>query len=214
MQQTKLSVKDMCCAEEVQSVERALRQLTGVQEVRPNLLNRTVLVIHDPGLTSSEDLIHAVNQAGMKASAGETDEASSPSRNWHLWLTILSGVGVGVGLALHWTDTWETLEKTIFLVAVISGGWFIAPKAWSALKRLSPDMNLLMSIAVLGALGIDAWDEAATVIFLFSVAELLESFSLNRARQAIEKLMTLAPEVAWVMDGSEFRETPVAAVIK
>ena len=134
MQQTKLSVKDMCCAEEVQSVERALRQLAGVQEVRPNLLNRTVLVVHDPGLTSSEDLIRAVNHAGMKASAGETDEVSSPSRNWHFWLTLLSGVGVGVGLALHWTDTWETLEKTIFLVAVISGGWFIAPKAWSASK--------------------------------------------------------------------------------
>jgi len=203
----------MYCAEEVQSVERSIRRLIGVEDVRHNLLNRTLLVIHDPGLTSREDLIRAVNQAGMKASAGERNEARSPSRNWHLWLTILSGISVGVGLALHWTDTWETLEKTIFLGAVISGGWFIAPKAWSALKRLSPDMNLLMSIAVLGALGIGAWDEAATVIFLFSVAELLESFSLNRARQAIQKLMTLAPEVAWVKDASEFRETPVADVV-
>src|SRR5438309_8639806 len=121
MQQTKLSVKDMCCAEEVQRVERAIRRLAGVSEVRPNLLNRTVFVVHDPGLTSSEDLIQAVNQAGMKAGEGERDEASSPSTNWHLWLTILSGVGVGVGLALHWTETWETLQKMIFLMAVISG---------------------------------------------------------------------------------------------
>ncbi|MGH9426922.1 MAG: heavy metal translocating P-type ATPase, partial [Terriglobia bacterium] len=70
-----------------------------------------------------------------------------------------------------------------------------------------------MSIAALGALGIGAWDEAATVIFLFSVAELLESFSLNRARQAIKQLMTLAPEVAWVKNAGEFRETPVADVM-
>ncbi len=213
MQQTQLSIKEMCCAEEVQSAEKAIQRLAGVREVRPNLLKRTVLVIHDSGLTTSEDLIRAVNQAGMKATVGQTDKASSPPRNWHLWLTILSGVGVGVGLALHWTDTWETLEKTIFLLAVISGGWFIAPKAWAALKRLSPDMNLLMSVAVLGALGIGAWDEAATVIFLFSVAELLESFSLNRARRAIKKLMTLAPEVAWLKDASGFREVPVAEVM-
>jgi len=84
MQQTKLSIKDMCCAEEVQSLEKAIGRLAGVSEVRPNLLNRAVLVIHDPGLTSSEDLIRAVNQAGMKARAGERDEGSSPSKNLHL----------------------------------------------------------------------------------------------------------------------------------
>lgn len=213
MQETKLSVGDMCCAEEVQSVERAIRHLIGIQDVRPNLLNRTVLVVHDPDLTSSEDLIRAVKHAGMKASVGETDVISSPSKNLHLWVTVLSGMGVAVGLLLHWIGASEILEKTIFLMAIVCGGWFIAPKAWFALKRLSPDMNLLMSIAVLGALGIAAWDEAATVIFLFSVAELLESFSLNRARQAIKKLMTLAPEVAWVKDAGEFREAPVANVM-
>src|SRR5882672_8071830 len=126
MQQTKLSVKDMCCAEEVQSVERAIRRLPGIQDVRPNLLNRTVLVVHDPGLTSSEELIRVVNQAGMKASAGGTDEGISPGRNWRLWLTVLSGVGVGMGLVLHWTGAGEILEKTTFLFAVVSGGWFIA----------------------------------------------------------------------------------------
>jgi Cd2+/Zn2+-exporting ATPase len=73
-------------------------------------------------------------------------------------------------------------------------------------------MNLLMSVAVLGALGIGAWDEAATVSFLFSVAELLESFSLRRVRRAIQKLMTLAPETAWVKNASEFHEKPAAEV--
>ncbi|MFN8006823.1 MAG: cation-translocating P-type ATPase [Terriglobia bacterium] len=212
MEQTKLSVRDMCCAEEAQAVERAIGRLTGVREVRPNLLNRTVLVVHDSQLATGEDLICAVNQVGMTASAGETDEGSAPSSGWRLRLTILSGVGVAAGLALHWTGVGEILEKTGFLLAVVSGGWFIAPKAWSALKRVSPDMNLLMSIAALGALSIGAWDEAATVIFLFSVAELLESFSLNRARRAIKNLMSLAPEVAWVKDAGEFREVPVEVV--
>ena len=179
MQQTQFLVKDMCCAEEVQAVERALRKLQGVQEVRPNLLNRTVLVVHDSRLTSSEELIQAVNRTGMKASASEAPRESPPLRNWHFWLTALSGFGVAIGLILHWTRPSENLEKIFFLLAVLCSGRFIAPKAWSALRRLSPDMNLLMTVAVLGALAIGAWDEAATVAFLFSVAELLESFSLN-----------------------------------
>ena len=212
MQQTRLSVKDMCCAEEVRAVERALQTLQGVQEVRPNLLNRTVLVVHDSRLTSSGDLIRAVNRTGMKGSASETPQESLPITNWPLWLTVLSGISVSIGLILHWTEISESFGKATFLLAVVSSGWFIAPKAWSALKRLSPDMNLLMTVAVLGALAIGAWDEAATVAFLFSVAELLESFSLNRARRAIQQLMTLAPDTAWRKGASEFREVPVTEV--
>ncbi len=212
MQQIRLSVKDMCCAEEVRAVERALQTVLGVQEVRPDLLNRTVLVVHDSQLTSSGDLIQAVNRTGMKASASEAPLESLPLRNWHLWLTVLSGISVATGLILHWTEISENFGKATFLLAVVCSGWFIAPKAWSALKRLSPDMNLLMTVAVLGALAIGAWDEAATVAFLFSVAELLESFSLNRARRAIQQLMTLAPDTAWVKGTSDFRELPVAEV--
>jgi len=212
MQQTRLSVEAMCCVEEVRAVERVLQTVQGVQEVRPNLLSRTVLVVHDPNLTSSGDLIQAVNRTGMKATASEAPQESLSSKNWHLRLTALSGVCVAAGLILHWTEISETLGKVIFLLAVVWSGWFIAPKAWSALKRLSPDMNLLMAVAVLGALGIGAWDEAATVAFLFSVAELLESFSLNRACRAIQELMTLAPDIAWVKSNSGFREVPVAKV--
>lgn len=62
------------------------------------------------------------------------------------------------------------------------------PKAVAAALRLSSDMNLLMSIAVIGALFIKAWDEAASVVFLFSLAELLESFSVTRARRAMKIL--------------------------
>lgn len=211
MEQTKLSVNNMCCAEEVHTVEKAVQELPGVQEVRANLLNRTVVVIHDPSITTSDGLIRALTQVGMEASREEAE--TSRSGNWHLILTVLSGAGLTVGLISHLVHRSEAFEKAIFAIAIVTGGWFIAPKAWSALKRLSPDMNLLMSIATLGAMGIGAWDEAATVIFLFSLAELLESFSLSRARGAIQKLMTLAPETAWVERGNEFQELPVSKVV-
>jgi Cd2+/Zn2+-exporting ATPase len=202
----------MCCAEEVQSVERAIRRLTGVEEVQPNLLNRTVLVTHDLGLTSSEDLIRAVNQAGMKASVGVTREEDLSSEDWHLRLTALSGFCLEIGLILRRTEPSGISGRGVLLLAVVCSSWFVAPKALSALKRLSPDMNLLMSVAVLGALGIGAWGEAASVSFLFSVAELLESYSLRRARRAIQNLMSLGPETAWVKTDGEFQEKPAAEV--
>jgi Zn2+/Cd2+-exporting ATPase len=213
MERTKLTVQNLCCAEEARTVEKTLQQLPGVREVRANLLDRTVLVTHDPRMAPSDELIGTLNRTGMKASREQTEGESAPSRNWHLILTIFSGIGVAAGLISHWTHGGEIFEKSVFALAIVTGGWFIAPKAWSALRRLSPDMNLLMSIATLGPLGIGAWNEAATVIFLFSVAELLESFSLTRARRAIQKLMTLAPEIAWVRREEGFHEVSVSQVL-
>lgn len=73
-------------------------------------------------------------------------------------------------------------------------------------------MNLLMIIAVIGAAIIGEWLEAAAVTFLFGLSELLESFSVVRARRAIQSLMRLAPETAWHKTGETFREVPVEQV--
>jgi Zn2+/Cd2+-exporting ATPase len=100
----------------------------------------------------------------------------------------------------------------LFLAAIISGGWFIAPKAIAATRRLAPDMNLLMTIAVLGAAGIGEWPEGAAVAFLFALSELLESFSVARARRAIKSLLKLAPQTALLKDGDRFDEVPVEEV--
>ena len=65
---------------------------------------------------------------------------------------------------MHWTHfAPESVTIALFLAAIISGGWFIAPKAVAAARRLAPDMNLLMTIAVLGAAGIGEWSEGASV---------------------------------------------------
>lgn len=130
----------------------------------------------------------------------------------HLIATIVSGVFVAVGLTAHMLTLSEPLEIAAYTVATVAGGWFIAPKALRALRRLSPDMNLLMCIAVVGAVAIKAWDEAATVVFLFSLAELLESFSLTRARRAIASLMTFAPNTALLKGESSTHEVPVGEV--
>ena len=88
----------------------------------------------------------------------------------------------------------------LYLLAVAAGFWLVAPRAWRSLVRLRPDMNLLMSLAVLGALALGERFEAATVSFLFAFSLLLESWSVDRARRAIGKLLALAPERARLLD--------------
>ena len=99
---------------------------------------------------------------------------------------------------------------TLFVVAIVAGVWLVLPKAWGAIRRLQPDMNLLMTIAIVGALAIGEWFEAAAVAFLFSLSLLLESWSVGRARRAIAALLDLAPPTAWLLsaDGSARQIAP------
>lgn len=203
-----LKVADLCCADETAAVETALSRVDGVSDVRCHLVTQTVRVTHDPQRVTAQQLVAAIERAGMKARPTEDREESSRTQHLHLLATVVSGVLVGIGLACHWLSAPEWAEIAAFGIAVVTGGWFIAPKAIAAARRLSPDMNLLMSIAVVGALFIKAWDEAASVVFLFSLAELLESYSLTRARRAISALMELAPDTALLTTG----EVPVSEV--
>jgi Zn2+/Cd2+-exporting ATPase len=95
-----------------------------------------------------------------------------------------------------------------YALAAICGGWFIVPKAWYAVRAMRPDMNLLMTIAVVGAIVIGEWFEGATVAFLFSVSLALESWSVGRARRAVEALLDLAPPIARVRRGDSVLELP------
>ena len=88
----------------------------------------------------------------------------------------------------------------LYVAGILAGTWIVLPKAWRAVIRLRPDMNLLMLVAVIGAAAIGEWFEAATVAFLFAVSLLLESWSVGRARRAIASLMSLTPPSARVRD--------------
>jgi Cd2+/Zn2+-exporting ATPase len=114
---------------------------------------------------------------------------------------------------VHWLELGpEWSHIALFVGAILTGGWFIFPKAVAAARRLAPDMNLLMSVAVVGAAAIGQWSEAAAVTFLFGLSELLEAFSVQRARRAIESLMELAPETAMLKRGDNFVEVPVTEI--
>lgn len=211
--QTTLRVTGMDCADEVEALEQVLRPLKGVREVRVNLVGGKVTLLHDESV-SAEQLVNAIAPTGMKAvPEGEAVVDLEGAKRLRLISVALSGLFTGLGLLLEWmkfTPLWAA--DAAFAIAIVAGGWFIVPKAWRSLKRLALDMNVLMTVAVAGALAIHQWSEGAAVTFLFALSELLEAFSLARARKAVQALMQLTPETALIKDGAGFREVAVAEV--
>jgi Cd2+/Zn2+-exporting ATPase len=192
-----------------------LRPLKGVREVRVNLMGGKVTLLHDESVTA-DLIIRTIAPTGMKASrendAGRENDVEGAKRARQIAVAI-SGTFTGLGLLIHWTSAApEWVADAAFGVAIVAGGWFIVPKAWRAVRRLALDMNVLMTVAVVGAVAIHQWSEGAAVAFLFALSELLEALSLSRAREAVRALMQLTPETALLRDGSAFREVPVADV--
>ena len=133
---------------------------------------------------------------------------------WESRSLALSGVLVGAGLLLRWTDVAPApVQTALFAVAIAAGGWFLLPGAWRALRQLRPNISLLMVIAVLGAALIGEWAEAATVVFLFGIAEWLEGWADRRADRATRALLELAPDTARVREADgRFSERPVGEI--
>src|SRR5437667_8648223 len=211
---TSLHVTGIDCAEEVSLIRRALKPLPGVSDVRVNILSGKTTITHDETVTP-ELLIRAIAKAGLTAASDvekkEPVEAQAQKRR--LISVGISGLFLATGLLVHWLEFGpEWLHIALFVGAILTGGWFIFPKAAAAAQRLAPDMNLLMSVAVIGAAAIGQWSEAAAVTFLFGLSELLEAFSVQRARRAIESLMELAPQTAMLKRGDNFVEVPVTEI--
>ncbi len=111
-------------------------------------------------------------------------------------LIAIAGLLLGTGLGLRWSGIQEPWPMVAFAVATLSGGALVFPAAWKALLKFKLDMNVLMTVAVIGAWIIGEHAEAAAVVFLFALSEWLEGLSAERARNAVRSLMSLTPETA------------------
>ena len=205
----------MDCAEEIAVLEKTLKPIAGVRRVEANLLGARITVSHDERVTP-EQLIAAINPTGMSArlfGRGERSASEGSVQRSRAIAVGTSGVLTGFGLIVHWLELGpEWPHVALFVAAIASGGWFIFPKAVAAARRLSLDMNLLMTVAVIGAAMIGQWSEAAAVTFLFGLSELLEVFSVRRARRAIESLLELSPQTALLRENGALEEVPVEQV--
>ncbi|HEX6133468.1 MAG TPA: heavy metal translocating P-type ATPase [Longimicrobiales bacterium] len=199
----------MDCSSCAATVEKALRQVEGVEDVRVDVVSGRVDVSYAPGAVAARDLEGAIARAGYSVEPDRSATARTADwweRHRRTALATASGIlwalSLVVGRALELSGPGNLLA----VGAMIAGGWTIVPRGVRAALNGALDMNFLMSLAALGALVIGEYEEAASALFLFAVAQLLEARSMERARNAIRALMSLSPAEATILrDGREVR---------
>ena len=214
-------IHGMDCADEVAILRREIVPLVGSPDrLGFDILRGKMLIASGTPDITADQIVRVVGRTGMRAEPWQdvrpgAAEAGFWERRGRTVMTALSGAFLvsgflahvaasglraalgseGVGLAAQV----PTLALIFYVTGIVAGGWFIAPRAWISVRRLRPDMNLLMTIAVFGAAAIGEWFEAAVVTFLFALSLALESWSIGRARRAVEALLAIAPPTAHVV---------------
>ena len=222
-QLSRFRIKAMDCPTEQTLIQDKLGKLAGIEQLEFNLINRVLGVRHTLGGTA--EIEQAIDSLGMKAEplgAEDDGTASAPQMaktRW--WPLALSGIAAIAAEIVHFAALApEWVVAALALAAILGCGLGTYKKGWIALKNRNLNINALMSIAVTGAVLIGQWPEAAMVMVLFTVAELIEARSLDRARNAIGGLMQLTPDMATVRqaDGQwrevEVREVAIGALVR
>ena len=194
-------VEGMDCNEEVVILERRLKPLAGLEAISADVIGQRLHVKYDAARLTTAAMVDAVGQTGMRMWL-EHDEplvSDATVRN-RLWLMAASGAGLAGGGAAALFGA-GTAAAVFNLLATMTGVVYPARRAFTALRTRTIDINVLMIIAVGGALALGELLEAASVVFLFALAQWLEARTLERARQAIRALMDLAPRQALVRRG-------------
>ena len=202
--QTQWRIAQMDCPTEEALIRKKLGGMAEVTALEFNLMQRLLTVVHRTGAQS--DVEEAIRGLGMTPESllddAVKENKAETAKPW--WPLAFSGIAAIGAEALHWAEQPVWLVALVSLAAIAACGLGTYKKGWVALKNGNLNINALMSIAVTGALLIGQWPEAAMVMFLFTVAELIEAKSLDRARNAIRGLMRLTPQQATVQqaDGS------------
>lgn len=211
-----LRVDGMDCASCAATVERAVRGVPGVHQVSVDVVGGRARIGYDPAISARADIAAAIRRAGYQAQDAADQDApertSSVLRKGRLVMAIVSGVALALGLVAALIDAPRAMALAFLGVATLTGGWYVAPRGIRAALARSLDMNFLMTAAAAGAWIIGEPEEAAATLFLFAIAELLESYSMDRARNAIRALMDLSPAEATVRRDGVEASVPIAQV--
>jgi Cd2+/Zn2+-exporting ATPase len=200
-------VEDLCCAAEGQTIERRLGARSDVTRIEFDYIGQRIKV---EGAIPPRAVQRLIGELGMSATPVEPAEEAAgekPGIGRDRALPVLiAGICWVLAVSSGFLTAPRWVSGFFAIGAIVSGGWRIVPKGVRAARSGALDMNFLMSIAALGAVGIGEYLEGATAMFLFAFAQLLEARTMERARTAIRSLMDLSPSTAAVIrDGAEIR---------
>ena len=226
-----LSIPEMDCPSCANKVGNALDDVDGLVEYDLQPTTGTADVTYDSETTDSSAVVEAIEGAGYDVADTEADGADEDATDDRssIWTstrgikTWISGAFLGFGVLFEYFLTGQNatllgvpggelaVADILLLFGIAVGGQVIVRNGYYSAKNLSLDIDFLMTAAILGATGLSLfftgaslYIEAASLAFLFNIAELLERYSVNRARNSLEELMELSPDTAVVRrDGDE-----------
>ena len=208
-----LRVAGMDCASCAAAVQGSLRKLEGVSDVEVDVVGGRVRVDFANEKLRDEDFAAAIKRAGYRvvdsAAGDEPESVSFWERRGRVVMVVLAAASFALGWLGALTAPSSMMGTALLVISTVAAGWFVVPKGLKALRSGALDMNFLMTIAAVGAWVIGEPTEAAATLLLFSIAELLESYSMDRARNAIKALMDLSPTEAILLEHG--KETVVSA---
>lgn len=207
----------MDCPTEAELIRNRLRGMS-IDKMEFDLLGREVVVHHDNGQADAvERALADIGMEPRRVEAASTSAGPEPPASRGPWwrehgLLALSGAMAVGAEGIAWSTGLEAHPLVIALAvgSVVAGGRETLRKGLTAVRTVTLNINFLMSIAIVGAVAIGEWPEAAMVTFLFAVAEAIEARSLDRARDAISGLLAMVPPTARVLREGQWIDAPAS----
>ncbi|AGB48873.1 copper/silver-translocating P-type ATPase,heavy metal-translocating P-type ATPase, Cd/Co/Hg/Pb/Zn-transporting [Methanomethylovorans hollandica DSM 15978] len=209
---TVFQVDGITCLDCAQKFEKAVNELPGVLSASLNTMTGKLAV---EGRASLEDIRQLGQDENYKINpVVQQRSIAQPVKkiNWEMLRAVLSGVSLVIAVGVEKFGGSATAYLPMYILAMVLGGWGNFKKASHALPRLNFNMSVLMSVAVIGAFAIGQYEEGATVAFLYAISEMLQAWTVEKARRSIRQLMDIAPKTALLRRSGSEVETSVEQI--
>ncbi|MBS3792090.1 MAG: cation-translocating P-type ATPase [Candidatus Bipolaricaulota bacterium] len=218
-----IKVERVHCPDCAVKIEKNVSKIDGVEGAEVDTGRGKLQVSYDPSSVNQSNLEQSVTKIGYNV----VHDDDGPILSWkepEIALTAIAGIFLTAGLSLHFFTNPALIfsapgytvstSRFLFLLASFSGGYFVLRRGLAAARSLTLDIDFLMTLAIIGAVAIGEVMEGATLAFLYPLAEILEDFASERARNSLKELMDLSPQKATVRRGGGEVTLPVEEVKK
>lgn len=199
------------CASCARHIEKELRLMPGVPQASVNVAAGIVRVEFVSEQTNVQQIKDKISELGYRVDAAHDDMPPAIRRRERLepLLVAINLATLIIGFVLSLLDVPSWIVTVLAVTSYVAGGYYGTQDGLRTLRQLRIDVNLLMIIAALGAAVIGNWPEGATLLFLFSLSNVLQAYAIGRSRKAIRSLLDLRPATATVQRGDQEKVIPV-----
>jgi Cd2+/Zn2+-exporting ATPase len=209
---TTYNLTGLDCADCAAKLEKKVSAVPGVLSATVNFGAGKITIMHTNPVA---DILDSIKQSGydINTKNSSTHTPQSLWRNHKLLATVVSGAFLLIATILELSGAEEITVLPLYIVTILTGGYYVAKSGLYGLRSYTLDSNFLMTIAALGAAAIGQWSESATVVFLFSLGNALQSYTMDKTRESLRTMMDLAPLEALVRRDQHEEKLPVAEIM-